>query len=556
MTHMMRAPCDEEAIRSGKFAVTVAPGQRTTQSGPVSALGATSPRAHARSHPAVSAAAPVWTLVAAILGSSMAFIDGSVVNVALPVIQVDLHATASDAQWVIEAYLLFLAALILVGGALGDRYGRRLVFASGIALFTLASIACGLAPNILTLIVARAIQGIGGALLTPGSLALISAAYPPERRGRAIGLWSGLTSITSAFGPVLGGALVAFSWRLIFFLNIPLAVITLVILFRRTQESRESDISGPLDWPGALLATLGLGGIVFGLIEASTYGLFAPIALVPAGVGMATLIAFGLVETHSKTPMIPFTLFRSPTFTGANLLTLLLYAAVGAVTYFVPFNLIRAQGYPPVAAGAAFLPFVLLMFILSGWSGGLVDRFGAKLPLIVGPIIAGVGFLLFALPTLHANYWVTFFPAVVVLGLGMAVTVAPLTTAVMGAVSVDRAGAASGVNNAVARTASLLSIAALGIVIAAVFNHALESALATLHLSPALHHALDAQRNKTIGAQVPPNTPPALAAQLHHAITSAFVAGFRVVMLVCAGLAFASAGIAGILIEGKPRRVG
>src|SRR5579862_4288645 len=281
MTNITRTPCDAEVIRAGK----------------VAAVGSRSARQTLR------APAPIWTLVAAILGSSMAFIDGSVVNVALPVIQVELHATASDAQWVVEGYLLFLSALILVGGALGDRYGRRRIFATGITLFTLASIVCGLAPTITVLIVARVVQGIGGALLTPGSLAILSAAYPPDRRGRAIGLWSGFTSITSALGPVVGGVLVTYaSWRWIFYLNVPLALLALVILFQRTVESREADISGPLDWPGALLATLGLGGIVFGLIESSMYGLTAPIVLAAVGVGVVALSVFVVVESRSSDP--------------------------------------------------------------------------------------------------------------------------------------------------------------------------------------------------------------------------------------------------------------
>jgi len=541
MTNITRPPCDEAVIA---HAVTYAPS--------TGAAGC----ATATSAPAADAITRRWVLVAAILGSSLAFIDSTVVNVALPAIQQELHSTAANVQWVVEGYSLFLAALILVGGSLGDRYGRRLIFALGITLFTVASMACGLAPNITTLIVARCIQGVGGALLTPGSLALLSAAYPAAIRGRAIGLWSGFTSITSTVGPVLGGALVQYaSWRWIFYLNVPIAAVTVAILFWRAKESREAGELGPLDWLGATLATLGLGGLVFGLIESSTFGLTAPLVVVSLIVGVGALIAFIVVEMRSPAPMLPLGLFRSPTFSGANLLTLLLYAATGALTFFLPFTLIRAQGYPATAAGAAFLPFVLIMFLLSRWSGGLVDRFGAKLPLVVGPLIAAVGFLLFAIPDIGAgSYWVTYFPAVVVLGVGMAIAVAPLTTAVMGAVSPDRSGIASGVNNAVARMASLLAIAVFGVVIAGVFNSALDAHLTALHVAPAIRQALDAQRAKLIGAQIPSGVSAAQRAQLTRAIADSFVTGYRVVMVTCAALAVASAIAAGVLVEGKPKR--
>jgi EmrB/QacA subfamily drug resistance transporter len=525
MTNVLKPPCDAGVI----------------QATPASEAA---PKTTKESH--------LWILLATILGSSMAFIDGTVVNVALPVLQQDLHATVADVQWVVEAYALFLAALILVGGSLGDRFGRKRIFALGIALFTLASLTCGLAPNITFLMFARAVQGIGAALLTPGSLALISASFSSAERGRAIGTWSGFTSITSALGPVVGGWLVEHgTWRWIFFLNAPLAIIVLVILFWRVPESRADQDTHHLDWPGAALATLGLGAVVYGLITSPTLGFGAPEVLLSLALGMAALIAFVFVEAHSQAPMLPLPLFRSRTFSGANLLTLFLYAATGATTFFVPFNLIRAQGYSATAAGAAFLPFILLMFILSRWSGGLVSRFGAKLPLIVGPLIASAGFLLFAVPGIGGSYWTTFFPAMVVLGLGMSIAVAPLTTAVMGAAGPDHAGIASGINNAVARTASLLAIAILGIVILAVFNGALDSHLAMLHVSPETRTLLDPERVKLAGAQVPQGVPTSLQAPLQQAITDSFVTGFRVVMIICAGLAAASALAAGALVSGK-----
>src|SRR6266571_6953419 len=410
MATFVKAPCDEGVIRS---APDTAPS---------------------------SARVGLWVLVATILGSSMAFIDGSAVNVALPVIQRDFNTTASNVQWVVEAYSLFLAALILVGGTLGDHFGRRRIFATGIIVFILASIACAFSPDVLFLILARAVEGIGGALMVPGSLAILSASFSADQRGRAIGTWSGFTSASSLLGPVLGGWLVQYaSWRWVFFINVPLAAIVLIVLFWQVPESRDEDASARLDWWGILLETLALGSLVYGLIQAGSFGLGSPIVLGTLAVGIVALIAFLLVEAHSPAPMVPLTLFRSPTFSGANLLTFLLYGALSGITYYLPFNFIQVQGYTPTFAGAAFVPFSLIMFLLSRWAGGLVNRFGAKLPLVVG-------FALFAVPGITSgpgSFWTTFFPAVVVMGLGMTITVAPLTTAVMGAVEQRHAGTAS-----------------------------------------------------------------------------------------------------------------
>ncbi|MDB5870613.1 MAG: transporter [Ramlibacter sp.] len=497
-----------------------------------------------------------WTLVAAILGSSMAFLDGTVVNVALPAIQKELDATASQAQWVIESYALFLAALLLVGGALGDRFGRRRMFMAGVMLFTAAAAGCALAHSAGQLIAARAVQGVGAALLVPGSLALISAAYPQAQRGQAIGTWSAFSGVAAAVGPVLGGFLVDnYSWTWAFLINLPLGVVLLVICLNKVPESSDpSARDNALDVPGAVLATLGLAGIVFAFIEAPVRGWDDPAVLGAGIAGAVVFAAFFVVEARSRSPMLPLALLKIRNFAGANLLTLLLYAALGGGLYFFPLNLIQVQGYSAAGAGAALLPFIAIMFTLSRWAGKLVDRFGPRLPLVAGPLIAAGGFALFALPGVGGEYWSTFLPAVIVLGLGMTVTVAPLTTTVMNSVDAERAGLASGINNAVSRTGSLLSIAVFGIVMSAAFDAALADALSALDLPAALRVAVEQQRQMLAAMNVPLGANAETSAALKQAIGEAFVAGFRRVMLVCSGLSLLSALAAWLLISGKPRR--
>ncbi len=496
-----------------------------------------------------------WVLAATIIGSAMAFIDGTVVNVALPEIQARLGATAVDAQWIVESYALFLAALILVGGSLGDHYGRRRIFALGIVLFAAASVWCGISRSPEELIIARAVQGIGGAMLVPGSLAIISASFEEERRGRAIGTWSGFSGITAALGPVLGGYLVEnVSWRAAFLINVPLAIVVLWIVYRHVPESRDLK-ARKLDIPGAMLGTLGLGGVVFGLIESQNSGFGDPLVLVSLALGVVALAAFVVVESRVDEPMLPLSLFRSRNFSGANLLTLFLYAGLGGALYFLPFNLIQVHGYSATAAGSGFLPFIVITFVMSRWAGGLVTRYGAKLPLMIGPTIAAAGFLLFAVPGTEGSYWTTFFPAIVVQGFGMALVIAPLTTTAMNSVSGGHSGLASGVNNAVSRTASLLAIPVLGIFVFVAFSAALDARVANLDLPPEAHQQLEAGKVDLGGAQVPEGLEGETSQAVERAIDEAFVAGFRIAMFVAAGLALASAVAAGILIEGKGRAV-
>lgn len=497
------------------------------------------------------AAARRGVLAAAILGSSMAFIDGTVVNVALPAIQQDLRATAFEAQWVVESYALFLAALLLVGGSLGDRFGRRRVFAIGVGVFALASAGCALARDVHELIAARAVQGIGAALLVPGSLALISAAFPEKERGQAIGTWSGFSGIAAAIGPVLGGWLVdRHSWIWAFLVNLPMAAAVLWIVWRHVPESRSRE-AGRLDLAGAALATLALAGIVYAFIEAPVRQWQAPVVLAALAAGILATLLFFAVEARVRAPMLPLALLRVRNFGGANLLTLLLYAGLGGGLYFFPLALIQVQGFSATAAGAALLPFILIMFAFSRWAGRLVDRFGSRGPLVVGPAIAAAGFALFALPGAGAGYWSGYFPAVVVLGVGMTVTVAPLTTTVMNAVGPEAAGIASGVNNAVSRTAAVLAIAVFGVVMAWAFDAALAAALREAAAPPEAVAFLQAQRHRLAAADMPPGLDAAMAQALQQGVHRAYIAGFRWVMGISAALALLSALSAWFWIGGR-----
>jgi EmrB/QacA subfamily drug resistance transporter len=484
----------------------------------------------------------------------MAFIDGTVVNVALPAVQANFHASVVDVQWVVESYGLFLGALILVGGSLGDLFGRRLMFVIGITIFTLASAVCGSALSIHQLIIARSVQGVGAALLVPGSLAIISVSFDEKSRGRAIGTWSGFTAITTAIGPVLGGWLVEHaSWRWVFFINLPLAVAVIAISLWQIPESRIA-VAGRVDWSGALLATVGLGGLVAGFMESVNLGWTNPLVFGSLIIGVGCPITLVVVEGNVTSPMLPLALFESRSFTGANLLTLFLYAATGVFFFLFPLNLIQVQGYSATAAGAAILPLILLMFFLSRWSGGLVARYGPRIPLIFGPLIVSLGFVLFAVPSVGGSYWKTFFSAVVVLGFGTAVTVAPLTTVVMNSVSKDRVGSASGINNAVARVAGVIAIAIVGIVMVKAFGSQLNHSLAHLSLSPAILGELEADKIKLASLQVPPGLSLSTRAAIRESVKEAFVFGFRIVMLVCAGLSLASSAVAWLTIGNDPDR--
>ena len=405
-----------------------------------------------------------WVLAGTVLGSGLAFIDSSAVNLTLPVIQQQLGGGVEAAQWIMNAYALLLSALVLAGGAAADHYGRKRVFVAGVAVFTVASAACGLAPSLPLLIAARAVQGAGAALLTPASLALLGAAYEAKGRGQAVGIWAGASGLTSAVGPVLGGWLTqAISWRAVFFINLPVAAVAVWLVLANAKESKGAR-SGPVDVGGAAAVTAGLAAITWALTVAPKQGADAAV-LAAGGLGVGALAAFLFIEGKAANPMMPLKLFKSVTFSGVNALTLALYAALGGALFLLPFELIRAQGYPPSLAGAALLPLSVGLAVLSPISGRVASKIGARPMLIVGPVLVGAGFLLLALSSSVRPYWTGVFPGLAILALGAGITVAPLTDAVLSAVPDEYEGAAAGINNAVARVAGLLAVALVGFVV-------------------------------------------------------------------------------------------
>ncbi|OBA69852.1 MFS transporter [Mycobacterium sp. 1554424.7] len=409
----------------------------------------------------LSSAGARWLIAAAVLGSGIALLDGTVVNVALPAIGRDLGGGLTGQQWVLDGYLLTLSALLLTGGAAGDRYGRRRVFIAGLVVFTAASVVCGLAPTVGWLVGARLVQGVGAAALVPGSLALIDAGITDDDRGRAVGIWAGMSGVTTALGPFIGGWLVdAASWRWVFFLNVPLAVAVVWIAARHIPESRDPAARGRPDVLGTAAITVGLSGVIYALIEAPTRG-WTFVTATAAVVGTAALLAFPAIERRAESPLLPLQLLRSRQFTGANLTTLAVYTAIGGALFLLALQLQQSLHYSALAAGLAMMPMTIIMLIGSPWAGALGQRAGPRLPMTVGPLIAAGGLALMARIVPGATYLGAVLPAVVVFGVGLAITVAPLTAAVLSAVSDTYAGTASGVNNAIARLAGLLAVAVL-----------------------------------------------------------------------------------------------
>ena len=496
-----------------------------------------------------------WIIAAASLGSGMAFLDSTILNVALPALQSDLGASVRAVQWTYGAYALVLSALLLVGGTLGDRFGRRRVFVLGATIFAVASLWCALAPGTAQLITARGVQGVGGALLVPASLAIIGASFEGRLKAKAIGTWGALSAIAMAVGPVLGGWLVEeVSWRAAFLINPVLAAVAIPIALWHVPESRDPEAHN-LDLVGAVLATTGLAGLVYALIESSAWGLGAPRVLVALTVGLIGLACFIWVERRVKDPMVPPSLFRSRNFDGANLVTLLFYMALTGSLYFLPFLMMQVHGYSALVAGSVFLPFVAMAFLIGRLSGRISARFGTKIPLVVASLAVLVGLLLFAVPGVeHDSYWTSFFPAMIVQGAGMALAITPLTSAALSSVDREHSGLASGVNNAVARVAGLMAVALLGVFVYGVFSTSLDARLHSMDLSEEVRSEMEAEKTHLGAAEAPEGVNAGTEAHIERAIDESFVAGFRAVMLASAGLALASALVAALLVS--DRRVG
>jgi EmrB/QacA subfamily drug resistance transporter len=494
-----------------------------------------------------------WILMATILASSMAFIDGTALNVTLPALQNSLQASGADLLWILNGYLLMLASLILVGGSLGDRFGRKKVFTAGIAMFILASLGCGISPSINWMVALRVLQGIGGALMIPGSLAILTASIAPNRRGRAIGIWSAATTLVTVIGPLLGGALADLGlWRGVFLINLPLGILAIVVLYFKVPESRNQTATGGVDTVGATLITVGLAGITYGFISAPDLGFGNWQVYGTLLIGALGVLGFLLVEARRMNPMMPLLLFKSRTFSGANLLTLFLYAGLSVGFFFLALNLIQVQGYSKTQAGLATLPFALLLTALSRWAGGFMDRNGPRIPLVAGPVLAGAGFFYMAFAGLThgpAAYWVSFMPGIALFGVGMGLTVAPLSTSVMGSVASHYSGVASGINNAVSRTAGVLAIAIVGSVALIAFSGDLSQRTSSLSLSTQAHQALMAEAGKLGAASAPAEAGPRNALAITSSIKQSFADTFRIVMFICAGLAWTSAAAAAFLIE-------
>jgi EmrB/QacA subfamily drug resistance transporter len=402
-----------------------------------------------------------WLIAATALGSGIAFLDGTVVNAALPAIGQDFHASISGLQWVVTSYLLAVGSLLVLGGSLGDRLGRRRIFVIGVIGFSIASLGCGLAPTLTLLVAARLVQGVAAALLVPGSLALISATIDPQDRGAAIGRWTGATGVASAIGPFVGGWLIdAVSWRLVFLINVPLAAAAVAIAARFIPETRGAALDRRLDFGGAATLSVGLAGVVYALIEQPRRG-WAPVVVVAAIVGVLALLLFAWIELRHPQPMVPLSVFRNRQFAGGNAVTFVVYAALGAVLFLLTLHLQQDLGYSALEAGASTLPITVMMLLLSSQSGALAQRFGPRLPMTIGPVVLALAFVLFRRVAPGVHYVRVILPAVVVMGLGLVITVSPLTTAVLSAITDSRAGVASAINNAVSRVAALLSIATL-----------------------------------------------------------------------------------------------
>ena len=498
-----------------------------------------------------------WIMVSAILASAMAFIDATALNVVLPALQKDLDASGTDLFWILNAYLLILASLILIGGAMGDRYGRKKVFMLGILVFILGSAACGFAGNVTFLVICRGVQGIGGALMIPGSLSLISSGIDEKERGRAIGTWSAFTTVVTMGGPILGGALAdAGLWRYIFFINIPFGVITLLMLLTNVKESEEKADRGQLDFAGAITIALALALLTFGFLRIPALGMQNLQSSGALAVGLILLLLFIRIEYKYENPMMPLSLFRNAVFSGANLLTFFLYAGLGAGMLFLSLNLVQVQGYSQLQSGLTFLPFTLLMISCARFAGKLADRYGPRWFLIAGPAVAGCGMLLLSFvkeTSGPADYWTSFFPGILVLGAGMSFTVAPLTTAVMGAVDEQLSGTASGINNAMTRIASVFANAIFGALAVLFFTGLLQKQIVSLPLSRQQKSAIVNEAKNLGDAKVPESVDAGIRPKIEQANKLGFIYAYSMIMKISGALALTGSLMAAVFIQkGKP----
>jgi len=500
---------------------------------------------------ALNSRAGKWIMASTILASSMAFIDATALNVVLPALQQGLNATGADLFWILNAYLLMLASLILIGGAMGDKLGRKKIFMAGLFIFIVGSAACGLSANVLMLVICRMLQGIGGALMIPGSLSLISSSINTEERGKAIGTWSAFTTVVTMGGPILGGALAdAGLWRYIFFINVPIGVLTLFMLAFKVREIKDEDNKAGLDFPGAITIALALALITFGFLRIPSVGMASIQAYGSLVAGLLFLVLFIIIEVKSASPMMPLKLFENSTFSGANLLTFFLYAGLGAGMLFLSLNLVQVQGYSQLQSGLTFLPFTVLMIAIARFAGGLADKYGPRLFLIAGPAIAGSGLLILSFVKQTggpADYWTTFFPGVLVLGLGMSFTVAPLTAAVMTSVSDHFSGTASGINNAMTRISGVFANAIFGAIAVLFFAGALQHDLQTTSFSTKEKQLIMQQAKNLGNAEVPIalNTDKPLVEKYYH---EGFISAYANIMRISAGLGYLGALMALIFI--------
>jgi EmrB/QacA subfamily drug resistance transporter len=496
------------------------------------------------------------TLIATILGSTVVFLDGTVVNVALPAISDGLHVGLAGQQWVVEAYTLALVALLLVGGSLGDQFGRRRMFVIGLISFGACSALCAVAPTSGFLIAARALQGVAGALLVPGSLAIVAATFDGEARGKAVGTWTAWTGIATVLGPAGGGALIGLaSWRAIFWVNIPLIAATVLLTLHSVEESRDEDAYMGIDWLGIVLSAVGLGGPTFALIEQPANGWGDPMVWLPMVVGVTSFALFVLREAKARHPMLPLSLFRIRNFSVANLTTFSAYAGLIGGLFFVGLFLQQVAGYSPLEAGLATTPISVLMFFLSPRFGRIASGTGPRLPMSVGPIAGGIGLLLLLRVGSNPSYVTDVLPGLLIFGIGLSATVAPLTATVLDSVDPHHVGIASGVNNGVSRVAGLLAIAVLGAVISAHFGSALENQLGPAPLSSAAAEAVSEAKEKPLAVPATASLPPAEASRVESAAAEASTSSFHLGIGIAGLLMILGGIVAGVGIE-NPRRRG